>query len=167
MCLTLCHTRNIYFIYHWNWNWSNSSKKIYNIWQVDKNLVHFHQEKFMAKNSKGSWYTEFVYYVHFCYKMKFCLVERTVFRENPRHALCLLSRFGVGSGSGRASKETLSWHVDAECLDWTRVALITAITRASVDTVRTKGARRGFAAANVFSLCTWGGGGNRGILSPL
>lgn len=68
-----------------------------------------------------------------------------MFRRIPRHALCLLSRFGVGNGSGWASKETLSWHVDAECFDWTRVALITAITRASADTVRTKGARRGFA----------------------
>lgn len=53
-------------------------------------------------------------------------------------------------------KETLSRYADAECFDWTRVALITAITRASADTVRTKGVWRGFAATNVFSLCTRG-----------
>lgn len=32
-------------------------------------------------------------------------------------------------------------HVDTQCFDWTRVVLITGITRAPVDTVRTKGAR--------------------------
>lgn len=72
---------------------------------------------------------------------------------------CILrrrARFRLGNGTRRVPKETLSRYADAECFDWTRVALITAITRASADTVCTKGVRRGFAATNVFSLCTRG-----------